>query len=350
LLYALILTASEAVPFAGALAGQVINAVELALLSVPAWLLVVRRMDRAGWGWKLAVHALIAPLYAFAGIELYVVLVRWTGGPEAAAEISRRYGWIVLSFAVLYALQFALYHAVRFAGRLRQKEKQAAELAALARERELAALKAQVNPHFLFNALNSVSAAVRRDPAAARAMIEKLAGLLRYATGCSRGNDGDTLATLEDELAFARRYLALEGRRFGPDRLDARFDVDDAALDARLPPMTLQPLVENAVRHGIAPREDGGAVTVRASGGETGRVRVTVEDTGAGPNGAPLEAGALPNSADENGGTGLENTDARLRKHFGPEARLHAEQPRAGDDNTPRGFRIWFSIPTGREG
>ena len=340
LLNASIIARTQAVPFAGMFVGQLMSAALLAGLSVPAWLGVVRRMDRTGWGWKLGAHLLIAPLYAFVALEAILLLTGWTAGPRATAPIREQYDWILLSYAVLYCLQFALYHAVRAVQRLRQKEKQAAEFAALARERELAALKAQVNPHFLFNALNSVSAAVRRDPEAARAMIEQLAGLLRYATGRTDGEDGDrTLATLDDELAFARRYLALESRRFG-DRLDAHFDVDETTLDARLPPMTLQPLVENAVRHGIAPLEGGGTVTVRIQQQANGRVLVAVEDTGAGLDGQPLDEDALPNNAAE-GSTGLRNTSARLQRHFGPDARLHV------GENAPRGFRVWFSIPAG---
>lgn len=333
LLYASAVTASEPVPFIGVLLGQIVNAVLLALLSIPAWLLVVRRMDRAGWGWKAGAHALIAPLYAFVGLEGFLLLMNWMVGSAVTGPMREQYVWIFLTYAVIYALQFALYHTVRAVQRLRRKEQQAAELAALARERELAALKAQVNPHFLFNALNSVSAAVRRDPEAAREMLETLADLLRYALDRS---EGDALVSLEEELTFARRYLALESRRFG-DRLDARFDLDDDALNARLPPMTLQPLVENAVRHGIAPLEEGGAVTLRTARRD-GRVHVSVEDTGAGLNGHVLEDDQLPE-----GGVGLRNTSARLQRHFGTEARLRTAP------NDPRGLRVRFSVPTDEE-
>jgi LytS/YehU family sensor histidine kinase len=242
--------------------------------------------------------------------------------------MTANYHWILFGTLTIYAIQFALYHLVRNVQRLRIKGQQATELLATAREQELAALKAQINPHFLFNTLNSISATLRRNPEQAREMIAKLSGMMRYALD---GADRD-LVPLRDEIDFARRYLDLEHHRFS-DRLTAEVDIntDDDALDTPVPPMVLQPLVENALRHGIAPSEEGGTVTVEVTT-ESERIEVRVEDTGVGPGDED------PLSASENS-TGLANTSTRLQHTYGPDAALHTAE------NDPTGFRIRFSIP-----
>jgi LytS/YehU family sensor histidine kinase len=249
-------------------------------------------------------------------------------GDVATKEMEANYQWILYGTFTLYAIQFALYHLVRNVQRLRQKEQQATELLAVAREQQLAALKAQVNPHFLFNTLNSISATLKQDPDQAREMIARLAGLMRYALDSAERDR----VSLREEVNFVRRYLALARHRFS-NRLDAHVDVDapDDALDTPVPPMVLQPLVENALRHGIAPSEEGGRVTVQISE-NSDRLDVRVEDTGVGPEtDRPL--------ADADEGTGLANTTTRLEHTFGPDAALHTAP------NDPTGFAVWFSIP-----
>jgi len=125
-------------------------------------------------------------------------------------------------------------------------------------EARLQALQSRMRPHFLFNSLNSVLALIRRDPARAEAMLEDLAELYRALLAEPR-----TLVPLREELTLARAYLAVEQVRLG-DRLRLAWHVDTAPADALLPPLTLQPLVENAVRHGVEPRPDGACVTVEA--------------------------------------------------------------------------------------
>jgi sensor histidine kinase YesM len=322
-------------PFIFLFLGQLIYSLILALYSVPVWGITVREMDSVHWGWVLGAHLLISPLYSWCGLESYLAVIQWMAGSRATAEVEANYQWVLYGTLVVYAVQFALYHLVRNVQRLRQKERQATELLAVAREQQLAALKAQVNPHFLFNTLNSISATLKEDPDQAREMIAKLASLMRYALDSA---DRDRVS-LREEIDFVRRYLDLERHRFS-DRLEASVDVeleDDEALDTPVPPMVLQPLVENALRHGIAPSEEGGRAAVRIS--ENGdQIRVRVEDTGVGAEpDAPL--------ADPDGGTGLVNTSTRLKRTFGPDAALHTAP------NDPSGFAVWFSIPkTGRDG
>jgi len=120
----------------------------------------------------------------------------------------------------------------------------------------LAELQSRIRPHFLFNALNSALALVRVDPARAERVLEDLSELFRVALA-----DAGSSVTLDEEIELAKAYLAIEQVRFG-ERLSVRWEVDAAALPARVPPLVLQPLVENAVRHGVEPNEEGGEVEV----------------------------------------------------------------------------------------
>lgn len=157
-------------------------------------------------------------------------------------------------------------------------------------------------------------------------MIAQLAKLLRYALESA----DEDLVPLEEELAFTRSYLSLASKRFG-DRLDVEFDIAPETQDSQLPPMVLQPLVENAIRHGIGPSERGGTVRI-ATVRRDGEVEVDVEDTGVG-----IRDGEWDRLMDE--GIGLKNTDGRLRTLFGDSHGLALEP------NDPSGLRVRFSIP-----
>lgn len=344
-------------PFALLFIGQMIYALLHAMLSVPVWWGTVRAMDDTHWVRPLLAHIIGAPVYAFVGLELYLLMMDAMIGAFVVEQIRASYQWVLLSGGTLYAIQFAIYHLVRSFQRLRWREQQAAEYAALARERELAALKAQVHPHFLFNTLNSISSTVYADPGEAREMIADLAQLLRHSLDSI---DCDTVP-LRDELGMAASYLSLEAHRFS-DRLgvNVRVDVPDDALRAPVPPMVVQPLVENAVKHGVGPKEDGGTIQLCVQQHQD-RLRVSVEDDGVGPgetlplmgnsadevsreigrraNGHPENERSGGDPGDDSSGVGLVNTDARLRKVLGEESRLHTEAV------TPHGFRVWFDVP-----
>jgi two-component system sensor histidine kinase AlgZ len=164
---------------------------------------------------------------------------------------------------------------------------------------ELEALQARINPHFLFNTLNSIAALIREDPVRAEAMTLQLSSLFRYTLTAPRRG----LVTLDEELTIVEGYLAIEQGRLGP-RLTYTIDVDPPLRDYRLPALTLQPLVENAVKHGIASALRGGSVRVRGWS-EGGRVHITIADTGTG------------DAAQGGTGEGLENVRRRLRATFG---------------------------------
>jgi LytS/YehU family sensor histidine kinase len=177
---------------------------------------------------------------------------------------------------------------------------------------ELQALQARINPHFLFNTLNSIAALIREDPQRAEAMTLQLSALFRYTLQAPRAG----LVTLEEELTIVEGYLSIEQERLG-NRLSYSVDVDPELLALRVPPLFLQPLVENAIKHGVAPNVRGGAVTVRGWL-ENGRLNLTVENTG---SGEPQTGGT---------GEGIKNVRERLRGTFGATATLTLRRSDAG--------------------
>jgi LytS/YehU family sensor histidine kinase len=162
--------------------------------------------------------------------------------------------WILSIF--LMAVWTALY--VLITGPRRQREIQV-RLQLSLREAELRALEAQINPHFLFNSLNSIRALVAEDPAKAQDMLTRLANILRY----NLRRDVEHTVPLATEVEIVNDYLALESARF-EDRLRVQMSIDPGAAEVQVPPMLLQSLVENALKHGIAPLTSGGDLTIRA--------------------------------------------------------------------------------------
>lgn len=198
---------------------------------------------------------------------------------------------------VVYAVVVGVFYVLR-AGRLE---------AQLARSR-LEALSARLRPHFLFNTLNTISALVLENPTAANRMIAQLSALLRQAF--DRGDEADV--ALEEELRLLRYYVAIQNERFG-DRLRVTFHSDAAADQALVPALLLQPLVENAVAHGLSGRTGSGSVSVRVGAAVAGdRLCVVVEDDGPGFRGG----------AGREAGLGLAGTRARLAERYGSAQRL----------------------------
>ncbi len=311
--------------FFGVYFGQIFAVIITGLLSIGPWLLVVRGMEGARWPVKIVAHVIIAPIYAWLSLKLFLLLIEYTAAPAVYSSIVEVSVFLFGSNVTTYIVQFALFHAYWIFQRLLIKEKQAIELQALAKESELAALKAQINPHFLFNTLNSMNAMVKVDPEEARNMIMQLGDLLRYALDSSRKD----LVTLQEELAFSSDYLKLEVHRFA-ERLEVQFDVPAELEDVLIPPMVLQPLVENAIKHSISKREEGGEIFITVWQ-EADQVHIEVKDIGKGT--------LICRNVTRSPGIGLSNTSSRLEKRLGPEAALQTE------DLGPEGFKVSFKIP-----
>ncbi|WP_199432983.1 sensor histidine kinase [Qaidamihabitans albus] len=215
------------------------------------------------------------------------------------------------------------------------------ELAELDHERKLAvdaklnALRAQINPHFLFNTLNTISSKARTDPEEARRLLLRLSDFFRYAVRQDRH-----LVEFGQEYFFVRTYLSLEQARYG-ERLRVRYDVEPQVLTAHVPVLTIQPLVENAVKHGLADKLDGGTVTLKARVDPLTRTTsIRVSDDGVGMDPDVLER-LTSGAGAANGGVGLRNISERLETLYGERYRLDI-QSHYGD-----GTIIDLRIPLG---
>jgi LytS/YehU family sensor histidine kinase len=189
------------------------------------------------------------------------------------------------------------------------------EVERLFAQAELRALHAQINPHFLFNALNTLYGVIPKTAPAARRLVLNLADVFRYSLQSQR-----TMVPLEDELKIVKAYLEIEQERWG-SRLRVEFDVPGDALTAHIPALSIQPLVENAVKHGVARNPEGGCVRLTVSC-VSDAWRIAVEDTGAGSGAARPDA--------THGGVGLENVTRRLKLCSGPDAELLFERSSEG--------------------
>jgi two-component system LytT family sensor kinase len=216
---------------------------------------------------------------------------------------------VFMYFAVLGCVYAFIYFS-----EAREREAQAARLAAQLAESRLSALRMQLNPHFLFNSLNAIGVLVRdQRTAAATRMIELLGDVLHTVLRSDPRHE----IPLRDEIVFLERYLAIEQVRFS-DRLSVRWEIGDQLRDALVPEFVLQPLVENALRHGIAKRSDAGVLEISARR-DGASLMLTVSDDGAG----------LTDSPESKTGVGLANVRERLRTLYGDTARLDVA-PRAG--------------------
>lgn len=222
---------------------------------------------------------------------------------------------------LFYLLSVAAHYVILAIEESRQAETRAMETSILARDAELKALKAQVNPHFLFNSLNSISALTSVDPSKAREMCVLLAEFLRLTLGLGE----KASVSLSEELSLLHRYLAIEKVRFGR-RLQVKENILEEPKTIQIPPLLLQPLVENAVTHGIANLPDGGTVRLSAQS-LNGRVKIAIENT-YDPEATPLRKGGL----------GLKNVRDRLAARYGEEARMLVTMENGQ-------FRVELSLP-----
>jgi two-component system, LytTR family, sensor kinase len=244
-------------------------------------------------------------------------------GTSYAEILLRSIAGLSFNSLVVYAVMPLLFQATQYMREVRRQEMRTAHLAAALSRAHTAALGAQLNPHFLFNTLHVVSGLMVRDVRLAQSVLNDLGELLRR----SLDNDGHQLVPLADEVDLAERYAAIQKARFG-DRMEIVFDVDAAALAAPVPRLLLQPLVENAVQHGIARSAEGGWIRIEARR-RAGWLVVTVVNSGpAADPAAPLRERV-----------GIGGVRARLELIFGARATLAFGHLAAG------GFRVEVELP-----
>lgn len=289
----------------------------LAFICLSPWYLCRFLPLRSTSGWKLALHHILAAMCISAiGVVIARTLVAGFSSVFPGLEERFHPAIPVLAgmLALLYLLSIALHYVLLAVESSRQAE-------LLSREAELKALKAQVNPHFLFNSLNSISALTTADPSKAREMCIRLSEFLRHSL---RLGERISIPFLE-ELELTRSYLDVEQVRFG-QRLRVARDFDPLCADCEVPPLLVQPLVENAIKHGIATLVDGGEIAISGRRSR-GALRVTIEN--------PFDPDA---PATRKSGLGLKNVRNRLQTRYGNAARLEIQV----DQNR---YRVILSLP-----
>ena len=249
--------------------------------------------------WQVVIFGVTVALESlriFVGSELLPGTVFYLGSNNAWVMLA-----IYISTLSCLGIPLKIWHNIRLEQKLRDRE-------VLVVRARLKALSSQINPHFLFNTLNSVASAIRTDPEVARGLIRKLSSILRKLT-----QEQENFIPLREELEFIDSYLDIESVRFGSGKLVVEKEVERAALETFVPSMIVQPLVENAIKHGISKRLEGGRIIIRAHS-EDGRAIIEIEDNG---TGQPQE------SQDEPGlGIGLTNVNERLQVIYGEKCQL----------------------------
>jgi hypothetical protein len=300
-----------------------------AVLSVPVvWLSRHYPIERARWQRNVPLHLAASGIFAF----LFIVVRSWAAQAQGwLGGQQTRFGeafqlLMVKSFhfnVLIYWVILTASHALNYYREAQERQWRAAELERSLAQARLQALQMQLNPHFLFNTLHAISALVHTDVEAADRMIARLSELLRYALESTAAQE----VPLKQELSFLERYLEIEQTRFG-ERLLVQKHIDPHALDLRVPNLILQPLVENAIRHGIEPHARRGEIRLSARR-ENGLLHLEVCDNG----------GGLASDAALEEGVGLSNTRARLAELYGDQHQFELTNARNG------GLIVHLAIP-----
>ncbi|MBC7986036.1 MAG: histidine kinase [Sphingomonadaceae bacterium] len=295
----------------------------LTLLMAVAYRNLITRRPQVTWGGSVAIVAVASGIFSIIEVWAFAALFR---GGEMPAGL-QFLGAILLDVTLLLAWS-GLYYGINFYLLIEEQNDQLLRLETQSSNAQLAMLRYQLNPHFLFNTLNSISTLVLlKQTERANAMLSRLSSFLRYTLA----NEPTARVPLSQEVETLKLYLEIERMRF-EDRLRPSFDIDPRVARARLPSLLLQPLVENAIKYAVTPQEEGAEITVAAHQTAGNRVRITVSDTGPG-----LNAGTPPRIAST--GVGLANIQDRLAQAFGEDHRFETGSNEAG------GFCVEIEIP-----
>ncbi len=301
-----------------------ISGLSLTLLMAAAYRRIIRM--KPVFVWTLTLLILVMTSAIFSVIEVWAYASFYNTGirPEGIAFL----GAILIDLSVLGAWT-GLYYGINFYLMLSAQSERMLRMAAQANAAQLAMLRYQINPHFLFNTLNSISTLVLlKESERANAMLSRLSSFLRY----SLVNEPTQMVTLEQEIEALRLYLDIERMRFD-ERLQTRFDIDPTALAGRLPSLLLQPLVENSVKYAVTPMEEGAEIEIKAHVAAD-RLIIMVSDTGPG-----LTDGVPRPTSVTSSGVGLANTRDRLAQAYGPNHRFET------GSREPQGFSVTIDIP-----
>ncbi|AQA00965.1 sensor histidine kinase [Sphingopyxis sp. QXT-31] len=304
-----------------------ITGFSLTLILAVCYRTLINRRPIVMWGISLGLAAVATALWAF--IDAWVAQIL---NPASETGFTSLLLGAVYIDASSIAAWSALYFAINYFLQLEEQNDRVLRLEAQAASAQLAMLRYQLNPHFLFNTLNSISTLVLlKQSEPANAMLSRLSAFLRYTLA----NEPTAQVTLAQEIETLKLYLDIEKMRF-EERLRPHFAIDPAVARARLPSLLLQPLIENAIKYAVTPQEDGADITISAQlAGQN--VRITVSDTGSG-----LPAGGTDPTtgfATESTGVGLANIRDRLAQAFGDQHRFDAQPGADG------GFTVIVEFP-----
>lgn len=326
------------VPFVDSLYMQMIWAYLFAL-ATPFVLWAVSRMpiDRDNWVRNILLHI---PISIALGVVLtalgrVLIWLRWGWPLDKPLTFESIARFVVANFTEaigIYLLIALSGYAFCYYRRFREGQVKTLQLEAQLSQAQLQALKMQLHPHFLFNTLHSISALLHKDSEAARKMITRLGDFLRLTLE----NSGSQEVTMRQEMEFLGCYLEIERIRF-QDRLTTRLDVAQQTLDAKVPNLILQPIVENAIRHGIAPRSSQGLIEIEAKQ-QNGTLRIQVRDNGPGLSEHRTSENVFKK------GLGLANTETRLEQLYGPAHSFNLS------NNPDGGLIVTLEIPFTRDG
>ncbi|MBI4659543.1 MAG: histidine kinase [Verrucomicrobia bacterium] len=300
-----------------------------ALLSIPAVALARRfAIEQMNWLRRACLHLVAGVVFSVTWMAFRAAVGLWQGSASAATisflDLFRSLFVKTFYFNLfVYWAITSVTHAFNYYQRFHDREFNALELEKRLTQAKLQALQMQLNPHFLFNTLHTISALVHKDAEAADRMISRLSLLLRYTLESTAAHE----VPLKQELAFLDRYLEIEQTRFG-NRLTVLREIAPEALEAQVPNLLLQPLVENAIRHGIEPQTKLGRIELRAQRMNE-HLQIEVRDNGAGLPGGELTAE----------GIGLSNTRERLRQLYGEDQNIDLSNSAGG------GLRVAVTIP-----
>ena len=299
----------------------------LGLTPLAIWLSRSFRIEGGQRFKSLTIHFLASLVFLLIQVLLFTLVSIPFGWYSQLTPFSNRYFLLILNFTpsnvMFYWGVIVVEHAYDYYHKLQERELRASQLEAQLAQAQLQVLKMQLHPHFLFNTLNAISALIRESPDEADEMVSRLGDLLRMTLETA----GLQEVPFKKELEFLKHYLDIEQTRF-QDRLKVELAIEPETLDGLVPSMILQPLVENSVRHGVAPRPEGGCIKIKAWR-DNSLLRLEVEDDGPGLSGdrPPKER------------VGLTNTRARVSNLYGDEHGLKLRHADGG------GLVVSLSIP-----
>lgn len=286
--------------------------------SILIWYLGVKLLEKKSNYLQISAVVVLIPIVVYLVREGRYAYLDAIGGFHLIGT-GKIWDWYIPTLFML--MQFGFFFGYRYFLEIQEKMKLEEALRNAALKSELSALKAQLNPHFLYNVFNTISASVPAKQEKTRNLIAELADLFRYQLKASQVEK----VTLQEELEFVKKYLALEKERF-KDRLELEFNVDTAILKEKIPPMLLQPLVENSIKHGLQSKIEGGKISINIKKNDD-KLYFEIADTG---------VGIADKTSIFNKGVGLTNTKLRLEKMYNSTLQLV--------DNQPNGLIIRFEI------